>query len=181
MKLAVGCLIWGLAVTCAGSKPPPPVIETQEADLDPPSTPPASKGSEKETAEKGDVTGVDAGKKPSTATATPVVTLLEEGAEPRKELRHKFVNGGRQKLKMDAKTAIAGAGGAMPSLAMSGPIDTQIVEVKSGNAKFKLTAGPFKTSTSGGSAMAGAMGGLLGGGAAAQKISGWGIRSKSVV
>lgn len=65
----------------------------------------------------------------------------------------------------------------MPSLAMSGPIDTQIVEVKSGNAKFKLTAGPFKTSTSGGSAMAGAMGGLLGGGAAAQKISGWGILS----
>jgi hypothetical protein len=177
MKLALGCLLCGLAVACAGSKPPPPVIETQEADLDPPSSPPSSKGPEKDTAEKGDVTSVEAGKKPSTtATSTPTVTLLEAGAEPRKELRHTFVNGARQKLKMNAKTSVSGAGAGMPTLAMTGPIDTQITEVKAGNARFKLTAGPFKTSTSGGSGMASAMGSLLGG-AAPQKISGWGILS----
>jgi hypothetical protein len=177
MKLALVCLLCGLGVACAGSKPPPPVIETQEADLDPPSSPPRSKDPDQDTAEKGDVTSVEAGKKPpTTATSLPTVTLLEAGTEPRKELRHIFVNGARQKLKMNAKTSLSGAGAGMPSIAMNGPIDTQIIELESGNAKFKLTAGPFKTSTSGGSAMASAMGGLLGG-AAPEKIAGWGILS----
>lgn len=173
--LSLGCVTLGLALACAGSKPPPPVIETQEADLDaPPST---AKDTEKDTAEQGDLTSLDAGTNPVAVSgnSTPTVTLLEPGAEPRKELRHTFVNGARQKLKMNAKTAIAGMAG-MPTISLSGPMDTQIVEVKSGNAKFKIAGGPFKTSTSGGSDMAGAMGGLLGG-AGPQKFSGWGVIS----
>lgn len=170
--LSLGCVTVGLALACAASKPPPPAIETQEADLDAPST--SAKETQADNAQKGDLTSMDAGAKPAVAgSSLPTVTLLEAGAEPRKELRHAFVNGARQKLKMDAKTSVAGVAG-IPVILLSGGIDTQIVELKSGNARFKLAGGPFKTSTSGGSDMASAMGGLLGGGAP-PKFSGWGI------
>jgi hypothetical protein len=104
------------------------------------------------------------------------VALLEPGAEPRQELRHVFKKGVKQKLKLDAKTTVSGVNVPIPAITLTGPMETEITKLDSGNAHFKLTGGPFKTGTAGGGGgqLAGAMGSLLGGGAP-QKIAGNGI------
>lgn len=171
--LVVSLASAGLAFACASKQPPPPAIETQEAELSRPSAP-EDPGTEPKAAAVVPAKS-DAGQKPvAPSSSATQVTLLEPGAEPRREIRHTFVNGAKQKLKMSANTTVSGVNVAMPAISMTGPIDTQITELKAGNARFKLTGGPFKTGTSGGGELAGAMGSLLGRGAP-QKIAGWGI------
>lgn len=184
-----------LGVGCAAKKPPPPVIETQEAEL-------GGSDSERPIAKKAPVlepkttaapTPVDddAAPKPLGGTAsvgsTPVVKLLEPGKAPRKVAKHTFRTGSTQKLMMRSKTRVSG-NLPVPTLTLDGPINVKITEVNGdGAGRFSLDAGPFKQGQSapkGGGGLSGMLGGLLGGlggGAASamgggppEKIAGWG-------
>ena len=184
-----------LGVGCAAKKPPPPVIETQEAEL-------GGSDSERPIAKKAPVlepkttaapTPVDddAAPKPRGGTAsvgsTPVVKLLEPGKAPRKVAKHTFRTGSTQKLMMRSKTRVSG-NLPVPTLTLDGPINVKITEVNGdGAGRFSLDAGPFKQGQSapkGGGGLSGMLGGLLGGlggGAASamgggppEKIAGWG-------
>ena len=166
------CLV---AVACASRPPPPPVIETQEADPFPRRAP----GDSPAAAPAASPTGVPAGS-PAPGTdkptaAAPVVTLLEPGAEPRRALRHVFSKH-KQLLTIKANTRVKGANLPLPPISLTAPMDATVVEVAAGgDARFKLTAGPFASGGSGGG-VAGALGGLMGGGGggAPDKVVGWG-------
>lgn len=170
---------------CAAKPPPPPVIETQEAQIGGAQRPPADEGLGAQAAGAGE-SGASAGK-PTALDATdtelqagPAVKLLDAGAEPRRELRHRFGKN-TQRLAMKAKTRVKGANLPLPTININAPMQAQIVEVnKAGEARFKFEAGPFKSGGGGGAA---ALGGLMGGGGAApEKIAGWGwITSRGVM
>lgn len=178
---ALAACIWLAA--CGAKQPPPPVIETQEAEVGPkrakkdvpdeatsPGAAPAKASTDPAPAP------LSAGPPPS--GSAPQVTLLEAGAAPRRALRHSFAKR-TQKLAMRAKTKVKGANLPLPAILLSAPMEAQIVEIdKAGDARFKFHAGPFSSGTSGGGGggAAGALGGLLGGGGggAPEKISGSG-------
>lgn len=166
-------LALGGAPGCASKPPPPPVIETQEAELGRPaerSQPVAeTHGSGPAVTHPGEPTTpqpiADSG-------AGPEVTLLEPGDAPRRTLVHAFKKGGKQKLRMKAKTKVKGV--TLPTIDLDVPMDSTIVEVNaSGEARFEFKAGPFKTSAGGGGGLAGMLGGALGSGAP-EKVAGWG-------
>jgi hypothetical protein len=176
-------LFWLLAAfvfaACGGSKPPPPVIETQAAEIGPPQPKPEPE-TEPESAPT-EIAG-DKGKKPeipeppAAAPGQPEITVLDAGKDPKKAIRHAFKKGARQKLSMKSNTRISGANLPLPSFVLDAPIEAKIVEVNAGgDAKFSYTAGPFKTKTSGGGALGALLGGMGGdGGGAPEKIAGWG-------
>ncbi len=175
--------LWMGAVACASSKPPPPVIETQPADIGP-SARKSEPESEPDTASVGEPTNVGEPSAPKlgvggqasvTAEAgQPEITVLDAGKEPRKVLRHTFKKGAHQKLAMHSTTQISGAAMPLPSFALDAPIVAKITEVNAaGDAKFSYTAGPFKTKAQGGGALTSLLGGI-GGGSAPEKVAGWG-------
>jgi hypothetical protein len=173
-RIGLALSLAGLCVACASKPPPPPVIETQEAELAPtkPRPEPSSIDSAGPAPTSVDVPGVKPGPTNGTATS-PEIELLEPGAEPRRELRHVFKKGSSEKLSIKAKTHVKGASMPLPSMSMNAPMDAQIIELsKTGDARFKFKAGPFKTSMGGGGEL-GALGGMLGNGAP-EKIAGWG-------
>lgn len=173
------------AWACGSSKPPPPVIETQAAEIGPRQPPPEAK-SEPDTSSEGvepvgkPVAGPDVPATPQ--TNQPQITVLDAGKDPKKEIRHKFKKNARQKLVMQSSTRISGASLPLPSFTLDAPIEAKITEVNAaGEAKFAYTAGPFKTKTSGGGALGSLLGGM-GGGGAPEKIVGWGwITAQGVV
>jgi hypothetical protein len=171
-----------IAPACGSSKPPPPVIETQAAEVGPAQPKPAAQPKTDDGDGPSEVGKVDAvgetkpvGKSSSPATDAPQITVLDAGTEPRKVLRHSFKKGARQKLSMKSTTRVSGANMPLPSFALDAPLEATILEVNAaGEAKFSYKAGPFKTKTSGGG---GGLGGLLGGlgaSGAPEKVAGWG-------
>ena len=184
-------ILAGVLAACGGSKPPPPVIETQAADVGEPEPKPPEPDSDtkpkevpevvgKPVGEPGGPTPIGGGESTSVAGG-PEITVLDAGKEPRKELRHKFKKGARQKLFMQSKTKVSGTPMPLPTLGMDAPIEAKITEVNAaGEAKFSFTAGPFKTSGAGGGG-GGALGAMLGA-AAPSKVAGWGwITAQGVV
>jgi hypothetical protein len=175
------------AWACGSSKPPPPVIETQAADIGPAEPPPEPKSEPVASTEGVEPVGKPVGKPESTtstpATNQPEITVLDAGKDPKKEIRHKFKKNARQKLLMQSTTRISGANLPLPSFTLDAPIEAKITEVNSaGEAKFAYTAGPFKTKTSGGGALGSLLGGMGGGGGPPEKIVGWGwITAQGVV
>jgi len=173
-------LAFVLAVAaCGPKKPPPPVIETQEAKIAPSPPPSVESKPTDTTAKTGDEN--DSGDEGGTL-GEPNVKLLEPGAEPRKQLRHTFAAGSTQKLNMRARTVVKGANLPLPAINLSAPMQSSIVEVtKSGEAKFKFSAGPFKSGSGGGGGdLGGLLGGLAGGsagggGGAPEKVAGSGV------
>ncbi|MCC6901194.1 MAG: hypothetical protein IT377_19630 [Polyangiaceae bacterium] len=172
-----GCLV---AVACASRPPPPPVIETQEAELGARRAPPAAEGSSRPArALPQSAPPASAGKPGDTA---PVVKLLDAGAEPRRALRHAFSKH-KQVLSIAAHTRVKGANLPLPAIVITAPMVATIVQVNAaGDARFELTAGPF-TSGGGPSGAAGALGGLMGGGGGPpDKVAGWGwVNSRGVM
>jgi hypothetical protein len=169
-------------IACASKPPPPPVIETQEAELGQPSET-ASKALPDDGTQPSPVAdgpapvpvGGDPAPVPVGDTAGAAsVSLLDAGAAPRRTLSHKFKKGSTERLVMKSKTHIKGASMPLPTITVDAPMEAKIVELNAaGEAKFQFKAGPFKTGTGGGGAMAGMLGGALGGGAP-EKIAGWG-------
>ena len=173
-RIGLAMSLWGLGVACASKPPPPPAIETREAELGPSRVSPEPSGVEKAgpAAPIGESPGAKPGR-PSGSATSPEIKLLEPGAEPRRELRHAFKKGTTEKLSIKAKTRVKGASVPLPTISMSAPMDAQILELsKSGDARFKFSAGPFKSGMGGGGEL-GALGGMLGGGAP-EKVAGWG-------
>jgi hypothetical protein len=181
--LALAALLGSTA--CAASKPPPPVIETQEARVGAnhaePSSPTTRPVAAPPTAGGPAPTPLPAAETP--LGSAPQVKLLDAGAAPRRALRHAFAKG-KQLLSMKAKTRVEGANLPLPTIALSAPLEARVIEVtKAGDARFQFQAGPFKTGAGGGGGAAGALGGMLGGGGGApEKIAGWGwISSRGVM
>jgi hypothetical protein len=195
-------LVAAFVVACASKPPPPPVIETQEAKLDPSRGGPATETSSKPASNDdasfgfGALTGggkpapTPSGAGPATAPATdatpgpPEVTLLDAGSAPKKELRHVFAVGAKQKLVMKSKTRVTGANLPIPPISLTVPMSSKVVKVnKAGDARFEFSAGPFQTGMGGGGL--GALGGLLGGGGgggSSKKFAGWGwITARGVI
>ena len=173
-----------LALGCGPKKPPPPVIETREVDLE-------SRRQKAETSstQNGDsevpqldnesVVGEpgEDGPTPATATggklSTPKVELLNPGRAPRKKLMHIFGAGNGQKLFMSSNTKVTGANLPLPAMKLSGPIDTLIKEVKNNEARFELSAGPFDSKNSSSGPLGSLIDGMMGM-SAPKKIVGWG-------
>ena len=165
-RIRLALALVGLCVACASKPPPPPAIETQEADLGPSKAPaePSSLDKPGPAPASTDVPQAKPGPNSGSASS-PEIELLEPGAEPRRELRHTFKKGTTQKLSIKAKTKVKGASVPLPTLSTSAPMDAQVIELgKSGDARFKFSAGPFKSGMGGGGEV-GALGGMLGGGA----------------
>lgn len=181
---------WGVlgivAAGCGGrSTPPPPVVETRAADIGPareePAPAPAPVAGPAETGAAEPVAGEGGGPKPlgapdtQAASGQPEISVLDAGKEPRKQLRHKFKKGARQKLSMQSTTRVSGANLPLPSFTLDAPIEAKIVELNAaGEAKFSYTAGPFKTKTAGGGALGSLLGGMGAAGSAPEKVAGWG-------
>jgi hypothetical protein len=164
--------LWVAGSACASKRPPPPVIETQPANL---------AGREREPATDAPIPVTEPIATTPTAvpdmaggTDQPEITLLNAGAEPRKVVRHTFKKGSRQRQTMHSTTNISGGPMAFPSFSLDAPIEAKITEVNpAGDAKFSYTAGPFKTKAQGGGALGSLLGGV-GASAAPEKVAGWG-------
>jgi len=171
------------AVACASKAPPPPVIETQEAELSgrrepAPAPAPSAPADAFDVPVSPGATGSPTAPQPigaSDAESAPQVKLLDAGAPPRRALLHVFKRGTRQRLGIKANTRVKGASMALPTISLDAPMEAKIVEVNAaGDARFEFSAGPFKTGTGGGGGAVGSMlGGALGAGAP-EKIAGWG-------
>jgi hypothetical protein len=163
------------AAACAGKSTPPPVIETQAAEIG--SREPANEPARELAPAKIEEPTLAKPAEPPTSGAEagqPEITLLEPGAEPRKVLRHKFKQGARQKLTMQSTTNISGAAMPLPSFSLDAPIEAKITEVNAaGDAKFSYVAGPFKTKAGGGGGLGSLLGGI-GSAGAPEKVAGWG-------
>jgi len=176
LVLTACCFAFG---ACASKPPPPPVIETQEAEVGPKRRPasdrePTPKTKAGTSAAPGTAPTPLAANEAPAAASGPEVKLLAAGAEPRRALRHAFAKG-KQLYSMKAKTRVKGANLPLPAIALSAPMEAQVVEVnKAGEARFKFHAGPFQSGGAAAAGAAGALAGLMGGGGAPEKIAGWG-------
>jgi hypothetical protein len=169
-------LLTGLA--CASKSPPPPVIETQAAEIG---------GRQAEREQPAETTEPRVGKlgqqpapepaasaEPGPISDQPQITLLEAGTEPRRVLRHKFKKGARQQLTMHSTTNVSGSPMPLPPFSLDAPLETTITEVnRAGDAKFSFRAGPFKTRAQGGGGLGALLGGL-GASQAPERVAGWG-------
>jgi hypothetical protein len=183
LGVAVGVFLLAAhaSLGCASKPPPPPVIETQEAELNQPGEPPPAApepAAEPPSTAGGADAPVPVGTGPQPVgdiSGAPEVTLIDAGVKPRRTLSHKFKKGANQRLIMKSKTRVKGASMPLPTITLSAPMESKIVELNAaGEAKFQFKAGPFKTGMGGGGAgLPGLLGGALGGGAP-EKIAGWG-------
>lgn len=187
MRRIGSCFCLAIALTACGTKkPPPPVIETQEAQIGPDKEDPPSETPEVATTAPPATTAVNDGTAPkplNTAGGSvgrdAEVTLLDAGKEPRKVAKHAFKTGGKQALMLVSKSRVTGAPVPMPPITMTAPMEIRILEVTgTGDARFSFKAGPFNMggAPSAGGGLGGMLGGMLGGGPP-EKVAGKGLVS----